>query len=352
VSGAVTAGVVVCVLSGGAAISQSSEAFEDRPKVHLAVGSMAAAEAPNAAFEHYLDRLMRSESNGRDDAKNPRSSALGAYQFIKSTFLEVMRRHFPDAIENLKEHEILALRTDRGFARRAAAAFSKDNLDYLKERGLTPTFGHLRLAFLLGPSAAARVMEAEPGKQLTQVLDGAVISANPFMRRMTAGDLIARATRDIGVEVPTQVAEAVRRAGDPAAEPARLAEVEADEAAPEAEAASAKTAAAEPAAAQQPAPAEQPAPSAQPEQKVAAADATAPVPAPVPATRPESPAGADKDEAPAARKPAARAARPTGRTYVLNVTCRSRLASCQRWINQQVNKLVGIKVAGGGRPGA
>ena len=80
-------------------------------------------DAPLGAFDSFLDHLMRAESNGRNTAANPRSTALGPFQFIKSTFLDVMRRHFSADIAHLNETDILALRTDRGFARRAAAAF-------------------------------------------------------------------------------------------------------------------------------------------------------------------------------------------------------------------------------------
>ena len=59
------------------------------------------------------------------------------------------------------EDRILELRTDREFARRAAAAFCRDNIGHLKAQGLDPTFADLRLAFLLGASDAARVLKAE-----------------------------------------------------------------------------------------------------------------------------------------------------------------------------------------------
>jgi hypothetical protein len=278
------------------------------------VGGLAVADAPGAAFETFLDRLMRAESNGRDTAKNPRSTALGPFQFIKSTFLEVMRRHFPADVAKLKEPEILALRTDRGFARRAAEAFSKDNLDYLSDRGLRPTFGDLRLAFLLGPSAAARVLQAEPGKAVSAILDTSVIAANPFMRGMTAAELVARATRDIGGKPPAREVRVARADTEPppaAAQP--------EEPAPVAEAAPqpAKVAEAEPA----------------PEAMEPAREAQR-----------EEPARKDAEPRPApgaAAAPTKRAsARPTQREAVINVTCNDKLASCRRWIDQQVSKLL------------
>jgi hypothetical protein len=317
-SGLMTAGVLACALSGGAAAFTGAAGPHSQDPQHE-VGGLAVANAPDAAFEAFLDRLMRAESNGRDTAKNPRSTALGPFQFIKSTFLEVTRRHFPADVARLKEHEILALRTDRGFARRAAEAFSKDNLDYLSDRGLEPTFGDLRLAFLLGPSAAARVLQAEPGKPVSGILGDGVIAANPFMRGMTASDLVARATRDIGGKPPTR-AERVARA-DAAPVPAA---VQPAEPTPVAEAETVAV----------PLPA-----------KVADAAPLPETAEPAPAVQPEEqPARTEAEPRPAPKAVVARSkgtvARPTQREAVINVTCNDKLASCRRWIDQQVAKLL------------
>jgi hypothetical protein len=145
----------------------------------------------------FLDRLMQAESGGRDTAANPRSSALGPFQFIKSTFISLARRHFPAEIAELSDAEVLALRTKRSFARAAAAIFTLENAAYLKSQGLQPTLPHLRLAFLLGPSGAARVLLAEPQARLSTVVGPGVIGANPFMVGVSASGLVARATRDI-----------------------------------------------------------------------------------------------------------------------------------------------------------
>jgi hypothetical protein len=154
--------------------------------------------ASDAAFDIFLDRLMRAESGGRDDAANPRSTALGPYQFIKSTFIEVTRRHFATEVALLDDDALLALRTNRAFARRAAAAFSRDNVATMAEQGVSPTFGHLRLAFLVGPQAAVRLLQATPTTPVSEILGNGVVVANPFMKGMTAASLIARADRDVG----------------------------------------------------------------------------------------------------------------------------------------------------------
>jgi hypothetical protein len=294
VTGLMSAGLLAFMLSGGAVATPDAPAAglsETKPQ-H---GAEVAVGASEAAFGTFLDLLMRAESNGRNDAANPRSTALGPFQFIKSTFLDVMRRHFPADVAKLNETDILALRTDRGLARRAAAAFSRDNLDYLVDKGLQPTFGHLRLAFLLGPSGAARVIQAAPATPLNQVLESGVIVANPFMRGMSTGGLIARATRDVTPREPAVAPQPAVVAGtDPATPPAQPARVA--EAAPQ--------------------------PPAQDEKPAPIADAK---PRPV---RPAPVAHADNGSV-----------RQSGRTAVINVKCDYKLASCRRWVDEQVAKL-------------
>jgi hypothetical protein len=353
-SGLIGAGISACVLSGGAAASsegnEPSTQTLTQSKVIQTQGADVALGAPDTAFDTFLDRLMRSESNGISHAKNPRSSALGPFQFINSTFLAVMRQHFPGDIASLTERQILALRTNHDVARRAAKAFSKDNMAYLRERGITPTFGHLRLAFLLGPEGAARVLRAPPGRALVQVLEGGVISANPFMRGMTAAGLVARATRDVSprpgeAEPRTIVAEAapapVLSAPAVKAEPrqpeppARVAEADPGPAAATAEAPAGISAKAEAqpqadATAETTAQAEAQAQAAPKPAEATVAEAT------VPEARMAS------AEAKAAPRPGRITARRLDRPAVINVTCDSRLASCRRWIDQEVAKLVQV----------
>jgi hypothetical protein len=162
---------------------------------------------PTDSEKLFLERLMMVESGGRDDAKNPRSSALGPYQFLGSTFLDLLSRHFPSTIEGKTDAEILALRTDYNIARDAALIYTRENAAFLQERGMEATAAHLRLAFLVGPTGAQRVVEAEPETPVAQLLGAAPLEANPFLRGMTAKDLIERSAREAdGVRLVTVAA--------------------------------------------------------------------------------------------------------------------------------------------------
>ena len=142
---------------------------------------------------------MMAESGGRTDARNPRSTAVGPFQFIERTWLDLARRIFPTETAALTPAQILLLRSDLGFARRGAEAYTLDNAAVLKASGFDATFPRLRLAFLLGPGGAIRVLQAPPQTRVTALLGPAVSNANPFMYGMTAESLVARAARDLAV---------------------------------------------------------------------------------------------------------------------------------------------------------
>jgi hypothetical protein len=183
----------------------------------LAPPTPVAVKAAEMTMEQFLDRLMVAESGGRDDAANPRSTAVGPFQFIETTWLDVMRRHFPEDAAKQLPAQLLALRVDRAMARKAAEAFTLDNAAYLQAQGIVATFPNLRLAFLLGPSGAARVLQAPPDMRVAAIVGPAVTKANPFMFGLTAEGLIARSARDIAASVSTTAgiapgAVAVRRA--------------------------------------------------------------------------------------------------------------------------------------------
>ena len=198
----------------------ASVSLHAEPAVTLPGENGVATSGPQAmTLPVFLDRLMHAESDGLDHAANPRSSARGAFQFISSTFLSVTRKHFPQDIQKLTLPQILSLRSNRKFSRKTAEAYTRDNATYLASNGIKPTFTHLRLAFLLGPYGARRIVHAKHNVPLTQLLSRAVLRANPFMTRLSAGGLIAKAAKDIAIDpksgaaLPMPVAKKAARKG-------------------------------------------------------------------------------------------------------------------------------------------
>ena len=162
----------------------------------------------------FLDRLMLAESAGRDDARNPRSTAVGPFQFIERTFLDLIARYFSVETRQLDRAGQLALRADRAFARKVAEAYTRENAAALADADLAPTFANLRLAFFAGADGAIRVLKAPPGTSAQAILGGAVVRANPFLAGMTVAHLAQWSARTMALDGRISVPEAGRaRAG-------------------------------------------------------------------------------------------------------------------------------------------
>ncbi len=166
------------------------------PLACLAEDGDATKLTPTEAETLFLDRLMRAESAGRQFAKNRASSALGPFQFLGTTFLDVVRRNLPALATGKTDVEILALRTDFQVSRDVALIYTRENAGVLVAKGKETTAGNLRLAFFAGANGALKVLEAEPDALVSNLLSQAAIGANPFLRNMTASQLLARASRE------------------------------------------------------------------------------------------------------------------------------------------------------------
>ncbi len=128
----------------------------------------------------YFKATRRSESGGNDAAANPNSSALGRYQFIDSTWTDLMAKH--------PELGLTADgRTDAGQQERAIRAFTADNARTLKSNGIGVDPGALYAAHFLGAGGASKVLQGDPNGPVSAYVDPSVISANPQLQGMNVG---------------------------------------------------------------------------------------------------------------------------------------------------------------------
>lgn len=126
----------------------------------------------------FLDRVIEIESSGNPNAQARTSSALGVGQFIKSTWLNTVRKHAPELMTGRTEEEVLELRRNPQISRNMIAALANDNASTLSENGLPTSPGNLYLAHFLGRNGAVNLLTATPDTPVEDVLGNAQIRAN------------------------------------------------------------------------------------------------------------------------------------------------------------------------------
>ncbi|MGV8832914.1 MAG: transglycosylase SLT domain-containing protein [Devosia sp.] len=139
----------------------------------------AAGDRNGVDFDYLLQTAMR-ESSLNPQAKAQTSSATGLFQFVESTWLQVLKEDGPrlgygayaqniertgDGDYVIRDPEIkakiLKLRENPQMAADLAAAFTKSNGDYLQARfGRMPSAGELYIAHFLGAKGAERMFTA------------------------------------------------------------------------------------------------------------------------------------------------------------------------------------------------
>jgi hypothetical protein len=149
------------------------------------------APAQPAQSGGYADRMIGLESGGDPNAKNPRSSATGAGQFIDSTWIDMMRRHKPEVAGMRSNEYILSLRNDPQLSREMVDIYGKENGTRLAAAGLPDNDTTRALAHRFGPQGAIQVLSAQPGTPIANVVGGQVMAANPDLAGKTTGNVVS-----------------------------------------------------------------------------------------------------------------------------------------------------------------
>lgn len=156
------------------------------------------AALPHETVRVVVERIIRVESGGDPNAKNPRSTATGAAQFIDATWLELTRKHRAD-LKDRTDAEVLDLRRDPALAREITARFVERNATLLRARGLPITPATLYLSHFAGGAGAAAILLAAEDADAAHIMASAdrsgrmsrdkIVKANPFLEGVTAAGL-------------------------------------------------------------------------------------------------------------------------------------------------------------------
>ena len=144
----------------------------------------------------YLVQQANAESSFNPNAKAKTSSATGLFQFIESTWMNMMNKHgekYGIDVENTSKRALLNMRKDPEIASNMAAEFASENEKFLQdhwakgEKDIGST--ELYLAHFLGASGAAGFLNARdenPNRQAAYIFpEAAAANKNVFYDRAT-----------------------------------------------------------------------------------------------------------------------------------------------------------------------
>ena len=149
---------------------RASDNVRASDSVHTAIRR--AADATGVDFSLLVETARR-ESALNPNARAGTSSATGLFQFIDSTWLDMVRRHgaqhglgreaaaLQNGADSVMRRDILALRANPELSARMAGELARENADALQARiGRAPSAGELYAAHVMGSGGAARLIEA------------------------------------------------------------------------------------------------------------------------------------------------------------------------------------------------
>lgn len=169
--------------------------LDGRPVDPFSLGGGGGTLVASEAVEALTDQIIRVESAGNADAKNPLSTATGLGQFIESTWLRMMRDYRPDLTRTMSRADLLELRKDPTLSREMVQNLARENENFLRARGHQVDAGRLYLSHFLGPGGAHKVLSSRDDQTVLEVMGAGVVRANPFLANYTVADLQAWAQR-------------------------------------------------------------------------------------------------------------------------------------------------------------
>lgn len=134
------------------------------------------SQMPQSNAADFFQKEQQAESGNNPNAKNPNSSASGAFQFTDTTWKQMVKRYGDET--GIKESD----KSDPQAQATMAKLYAKDNINrmqpFLKRN---PTKGELYMAHVFGADGALRLIQAandNPNKQAIMLFPRAVTSAN------------------------------------------------------------------------------------------------------------------------------------------------------------------------------
>jgi hypothetical protein len=148
--------------------------------------------------DRYLAQTAKDEGANDTQIENPGSRARGLFQFLPSTWADMVKRH-PDlglTVENLYEKDPVKARE---YQTKAMKRFTADNVAHFeKTMGRKPTGGEMYMMHMLGPTGGVRLAQGA-AQALPEIVDKGALAGNPGLAKFKTGvDALAYYNRRFG----------------------------------------------------------------------------------------------------------------------------------------------------------
>jgi hypothetical protein len=187
-------------------VTDSIGANANTPQRADVFAALRTASAKTGVGFDYLVKTAQRESNFDPNAKAGTSSATGLFQFTSETWMNMLERYGAKhgvSTEGRTRTELLELRKDPRLSSMMAAELAGENAKILQKKlGRPATSAELYAAHFMGPSDAARMIEAarnnRPGAASELFPSAALANRNVFHGKdgasLTSAQLYARLT--------------------------------------------------------------------------------------------------------------------------------------------------------------
>lgn len=145
----------------------------------------------------FADRIRNSESNNDPTATSTTSTAAGSGMFTKATWFDFMKENYSE-FATLSEDYQLSLRSNQKMMNEAINWYAEKNAGILSRNNVASNDVTLQLSHQLGAGGAMKVLGAELGASLKDVLSPAAIEANPSFEGKTIRWLINQSAAKMG----------------------------------------------------------------------------------------------------------------------------------------------------------
>ena len=147
--------------------------------------------------------IVGAESNGNDRARNPRSTATGAGQFIDDTWLSLFRQRFPERAAGMSREDMLARRLDRADSEAMVEAYARQNARALERAQYPVNATNLYMGHHFGERGMLDMLRADPSAMARDVLGARAARDNPrTIGNLTVGQSIEAVRNSLAANDP------------------------------------------------------------------------------------------------------------------------------------------------------